>query len=64
MEKLTFTFLKVVDKTKKFKTKEGKERPSVTYFAVADNGQRIAVKPLYSDGYTKLDFCCEVKFKE
>lgn len=64
MEELKFHFVKVVDKSKKFKNKDGKEKCSSMFFAVAENGQRIAIKPLFNDGYVTLNFASKVEFKE
>ena len=52
--------LKIIDLNKKYVAKNGKEYTRVNYYIVLDNGSYIAVKPVFSEGYTKLDTICEV----
>lgn len=51
--------VKVVDTEKKYQDKSGKERSSVNYYIVADNGKWIAIRPSFGNGYVMLDVICE-----
>lgn len=50
--------VKIVDKTKKYKAKNGKEYTSVNYYVVV-NDKYIAIRPSFKDGYTQLDVIAE-----
>lgn len=60
---MDYDLIKVVNKNKKFVTNNGKERYSFTYYLLV-NGNRIAIKPIYDDGYGKLDLVAKVKIVE
>lgn len=46
--------VKIIDKNKKFMDKNGKERDSVSFYAEADNGYRVMIRPVFSNDYSKL----------
>ena len=47
------------DKT--YKNKEGKERPIYYYAIEDDNGKLTPIKPMYNDGYPRLDYISQYK---
>lgn len=52
--------VKVVDKTKKYVDKNGKERVSVNYYLILDNKKWLAIRPAFGQGYVVLDSIAEV----
>lgn len=47
----------------KYKAKNGKEYDDVNYYLELDNGNRIAVRPSFDDGYSQFRLIAEVERK-
>lgn len=48
-----------VKSNKTFKDKKGNERPIYYYCVQHDNGKLTPIKPMYKDGYARLEFECK-----
>lgn len=55
--------IKVIDKSKLIKGKNGKTFASYYYALELDNGRKIVIKPSFSDDYAKMDLISEVQIK-
>lgn len=51
--------VKVINLDEKYTDKKGKEHVKTNYYLVV-NGNYIAVRPSFKDGYAKLDLVAEV----
>lgn len=51
--------VKIVDTDKKYIDKSGKERNSVNYYLVLDNGKWVAFRPSFGRDYLVLDGVAE-----
>lgn len=47
--------IKRVNLNEKYKAKNGKEYTQVNYYIELDNGSWVAIRPIFSEGYDKLD---------
>lgn len=59
--------LKVIDYTKPYKGKDGKERPNTNYYLIETvNGKdiAIAIRPSFGNGKAALDILCETRVKK
>lgn len=56
--------IKHVDKTKLYKDKNGKMRPTTNYYLVLDNGTSICIRPSFDRDYPKLEVVSRVIIKD
>ena len=52
--------VKIINKDKKFKSKNGKEYNSVNYYIQLDNMKLVAIRPSFKTGYFYLDSIADV----
>ena len=52
--------VKIINKDKKFKAKNGKEYNSVNYYVQLDNMKLVAIRPSIKSGYFYLDSIADV----
>lgn len=56
--------IQVIYNNRFVKGKDGVERKQVIFFLESENGKRVAVKPLFTEGYTYFDAYAQIEFND
>lgn len=61
---MNLKLVQVIYNNRIVKDKNGVERKQKMFFIESENGKRVAVKPLFDEGYAYFDAYCTIEFND
>ena len=56
--------IKIINKSKKYVAKNGREYTQTNYYVKLDNGEYVSIRPSFLKGYTQLDTIAQVIYND